>query len=87
LHVKARQADHLAQLQHGSGDATNEHAISRIAALSADLYLDMNGAGGVVSKALWSFLLCFFEVAFFWQRVRLHYMQLFEVLSDGMLIC
>jgi hypothetical protein len=47
----------------------------------------MNGAGGVVSKALWSFLLCFFEVAFFWQRVRLHYMQLFEVLSDGMLIC
>jgi hypothetical protein len=31
----------------------------------------MNGAAGVVLKALWSFLLCFFDVAFFWQRVRL----------------
>ncbi|KAF7453799.1 DUF3336 domain containing protein [Pyrenophora tritici-repentis] len=28
----------------------------------------MNGTLGVVSRALWSFLLCFFDVAFFWQR-------------------
>jgi hypothetical protein len=30
----------------------------------------MNEALSVVSGALWSFLLCFFDVAFFWQRVR-----------------
>jgi hypothetical protein len=31
----------------------------------------MNEVGGVVLQALWGFLLCFFDVAFFWQRVRL----------------
>jgi hypothetical protein len=31
----------------------------------------MNGVGGVMLKALWSLLLCFFDVAFYWQRVRL----------------
>jgi hypothetical protein len=30
----------------------------------------MSEALNVVSGALWSFLLCFFDVAFFWQRVR-----------------
>jgi hypothetical protein len=78
LHVKARferQAVLLARLHNRSGDATNEHATFGIAALSADHYpgefCSMNGAGGVVLKALWSFLLCFFDVAFYWQRVRL----------------
>jgi hypothetical protein len=70
-----RKAIYLARLHNRSGDATNEHATSGIAALSADHYpgefCSMNGAGGVVLKALWSFLLCFFDVAFYWQRVRL----------------
>lgn len=31
----------------------------------------MTGALSVVYGALWSFLLCLFDVAFFWQGVRL----------------
>jgi hypothetical protein len=57
-----------------SADATNEHATSRTTALSADDHTEelynMSGAVGGVLKALWSFVLCFFDVAFCWQRVR-----------------
>jgi hypothetical protein len=72
--VKARiepdKRSHFPQQQHVSADATNEHATPYAAALSADHYLEELYTMSVVLDVIWSVLLCFFEVTFFWQRVR-----------------
>lgn len=80
LHVKVRihphKRSHSLDLQLVPIDATNEHVplshyglVSR--SLSEVTQNAMGGALSVASGALWSFLLCLFDVAFFWQRVRL----------------
>ena len=50
-----------------SEDPANDNALAHIAALPANRDIGPSVMAGAV---LWSVLCCFFDVAFFWQRVR-----------------